>query len=216
MVKLASLLVAAALASTTAQPSLEAFDRVYLDGAVTLNLTQGVTPALEISGDDDERVQIEIVDGVMYVDATALEADSDEVHIDLRLTNLTELVARGANRVVGTDLEVDSLTVEGGGEFKFDDLSARELLVISEGATDFEVSGRVEHQVVDAAGAVDYEASSLETRTSEVQLAGAGRLALWVEEMLAVRIAGSATVSYRGSPRVHERVLGAGKVRQVH
>ena len=226
MVRIASLLLAAGAAAWVdpaefpGSDAVSHFDRVYLDGPVTLNVSQGDTTKVSIRGAGSagsrDDLLVEVVDGVLYVDATGLDADDDDVIVDVAVTDLAELVSQGATRVRATALNVDSLTVEGGGDFRFEDLQARELMVVSKGAASFEVDGRVEHQIVDAAGAVDYDASALASATSEVRLAGAGHLTLWVEDLLAVRIAGTATVSYRGSPTVHKRVLGVGRVERIN
>lgn len=230
----AGLVVASWLASSSAfvlaqtQP-LAPFDRIYLDGAVVLNIVQGDTRTLAVSRTGE--LNIEVVDNVLYIEtlpftsetftsakgagANATHGVAHRVIIDLTLTDLTELIASGHSEIVSNRLAVDSLTLEGDGAFTFNELSGRQLLVISHGAANFEMSGEIAHQVVEAAGAVSYEASELTTQTSEIRLAGAGRLTLWAEEMLDVRIAGTASVSYKGSPRVHKRLLGASHIRQV-
>ena len=68
--------------------------------------------------------------------------------------------------------------------------------------------------MIDLDGVGRYDAEGLASKSAEVNVLGSGDVALKVEEMLDVAVAGTARVTYIGSPMVSQRVLGIGTVSQ--
>jgi hypothetical protein len=82
------------------------------------------------------------------------------------------------------------------------------------GAGNVEVSGSADRHDVRISGAGSVHAAHLATKKTTVVISGSGSLTANVAEDLDARISGAGSVIYEGTPRVSQRVTGAGKVRQ--
>ena len=196
----------------------DAFDKVYFSGAATINLAQGGETAVRLSGLERvlDDVEVEVVDGVLYVDVDD-DVEMEDLTIDLTVVDLAEFVSSGHVKFVSDELRIDDLILEdrGTGDYRFVDLKADELSVDARGASRFELTGEVRRQVVDIAGASRFVGNELKSETTEVYLKGAASVDVWAEEVLDVRIAGAGRVRYTGSPYVRQRILGAGSVKKI-
>jgi hypothetical protein len=79
-----------------------------------------------------------------------------------------------------------------------------------------QLAGQAERQVVSLPGSGNYEAGGLESQSAEVTLAGSGNVTVWVREALDVRLSGSGTVNYFGTPTVGQRdISGSGDINRM-
>lgn len=196
----------------------EDFHRIYVEGPATLDIRQGelVRVELAVAEEHQDSVEVEVSDATLFVEVPE-ELEVEDVVVQVTTRQLTELYSAGSILVTGGKLQTESLVVEnrGSGDYRLDSLDADELVIEARGAFRFEVDGRASRQVVDMAGAGEYEAAGLETRTSEVSLKGAGSARVWATERLDVDIAGAGSVAYAGDPDVHRRIRGFGTVHKI-
>ncbi len=82
------------------------------------------------------------------------------------------------------------------------------------GATRVVLDGTVDELLASMSGASRLEASSLQTQTVEISIAGAGKAEVSVSKTLKVAISGAGKVTYSGNPEVEKRISGAGSVRK--
>ena len=194
------------------------YERIYLDGAATIRLSQGAEANVDLTVAPDHRdlVKVEVSDGALFVEVDE-ELGPHEVKLDLTVVTLSEFVSSGAVKLTSDGLEANDLVIEdrGSGVYEFSDLSADELLIEARGASSFELDGNVRRQVVDIAGAGKYLAPELESVSTEISLKGAGKATVWANEALDVLIAGAGSVEYAGTPKVDKSILGAGSVRRL-
>ena len=94
-------------------------------------------------------------------------------------------------------------------------LDVRDLSVTLAGAGSFDMSGVADNARVDLAGAGRLNALELETRTTSVNLAGAGMVRISCSESLRVVAGGVGTVEYRGSPTLDITRGGLVSITQV-
>lgn len=198
--------------------SAEDFHRIYVEGPATLHIQQGdaVRVELAVVEDHQDEVEVEVSDATLFVEVPE-ELEVEDVVVQVTTRQLTELYSAGPILVTGGKLQTESLVVEnrGSGDYRLDSLDADELVIEARGAFRFEVDGRAGRQVVDIAGAGEYEAAGLETRTAEVSLKGAGSARVWATERLDVDIAGAGSVAYAGEPDVYRRIRGFGTVHKI-
>jgi hypothetical protein len=192
------------------------FDRVYFSGAGTVRLTQGSPARLTVRAAARliEGVDIETRDGVLYIKTTG---PAHELLVDLQVARLEEVVSEGDGHIIGDGLTFDVLRLEGNGagSFQMERLEARTLEVRSRGATRFELSGQVGHQVVDLSGSGAYRAVGLISNSTTVNVTGASAVRFWADELLDVQVAGSAEIRYAGSAQVEQRVSGMASVLRI-
>ena len=65
-----------------------------------------------------------------------------------------------------------------------------------------------------SAPAICISAESLETKSAEVSVTGAGDARITVSDNLKVSITGAGKVEYVGNPRVQREIAGAGSIRR--
>ncbi len=200
------------------QPA-EDFHRIHVEGPATLDIRQGESMRVQLAVADEHQddVEVEVSDATLFVEVPE-ELEVEDVVVQVTTRQLSELYSAGPILVTGAKLRTDTLVVEnrGRGEYRLASLDADELIIEAHGAFRFEVDGRAGRQVVDMAGAGEYEAAGLETRTSEVSLKGAGSASVWATERLDVDIAGAGSVAYSGDPDVHRRIRGVGSIHKIN
>ena len=206
----------AAAAPDTRQVPVDEFHRVYFSGAGTVRLTQGPTAQLTVRGEAGllDGLKIETRDGALYIETTG---PARELLVELRVAGLEEFVSEGEGRIMGDGLSFDVLRLEGNGagSFQMARLEARELEVRSRGATRFELTGQVGHQIVDLSGTGAYRAGELISNSTTVNVTGASAVRLWADELLDVHVAGSAEIRYGGSPLVEQRISGIASLLRI-
>lgn len=198
--------------------SLTRFDHVYVTGNIDLKLVQStdqVSNELRVRAErlDLEAVEdvlVEQVDRVLFIDAPR----DGRYQVELVVGRLKELVFDGTGEITGEGIEGDGLLIEGRGDGDFDlrKLSVRDLVVVGTGQTRFRFSGTARHQSIELAGANIYAAHELQSTTSSVSASGQNDLVLQTSELLDVVVEGSGIVRYQGAPRVHQTIVGSGKV----
>ena len=145
------------------------------------------------------------VSGGMSVDVlSAVTADNFELKVNGGSTiNFAELAVK--NKV--------HFKLNGGCEFKVAHLTAKELDVKGNGASDITVmAGSVQKQTLKFNGASDYKAYALESDVADVHNSGASDVKLWVKEKLDLHLNGAGAVYYYGNPEVSSKISGVSDV----
>jgi hypothetical protein len=74
--------------------------------------------------------------------------------------------------------------------------------------------GTVNELLATMSGASKLDAESLQVKTAELSISGAGRADVSASEVLKVAISGAGKVTYNGDPSIEKHVSGAGSVRK--
>ena len=109
----------------------------------------------------------------------------------LAATRLTGAVRFEANRLAGKGFYLDGT-----------------------GATRVTADGAVDELMATMSGASKLVADSLQVKTAQLSISGAGKAEVNVSDSLKVAISGAGKVTYRGNPAVERQISGAGSVRQ--
>jgi hypothetical protein len=102
----------------------------------------------------------------------------------------------GAVRLTGTRLSGNGFYLEG------------------TGATRVTVDGAVNELMATMSGASKLDAESLQVKTAELSISGAGKAEVSASEVLKVAISGAGKVTYTGNPTVEKHISGAGTIRK--
>jgi len=107
------------------------------------------------------------------------------------------------------------ITSSGAAKIKINSLSAKDLSVITSGAGDVELSGKVEVQNIKMSGVGNFTAPNLESQETVIDISGIGNAVIWTVEILEVDINGNGDVSYFGSPEVDYKDSGFGDLKSL-
>ncbi len=197
------------------------FNKIELNGAGQLNITQGSTESLEIRAESNILPELTSeVEGdtlvLGYKDQTwrTTVIPTERIVYTLTVVDLTEFTFNGAG-----DLEVDSLetsslelTINGAGNIEIDNLVADELSVTISGTGSIQIAGQVETQTINIEGAGNYQSEDLQSQNASIEVNGLGNSTLWVMQSFDVTINGSGSVDYYGDPDVSQDINGLGDV----
>jgi Putative auto-transporter adhesin, head GIN domain len=82
------------------------------------------------------------------------------------------------------------------------------------GATRVTVDGTVNELMATMSGASKLDAESLQVKTAELSISGAGKAEVSASEVLKVAISGAGKVTYNGNPSIEKHISGAGSIRK--
>src|SRR4051812_2368547 len=88
-------------------------------------------------------------------------------------------------------------------------LSGKGFYLEGTGATRVTVDGAVDELMATMSGASRLDAESLQARTAELSISGAGKAEVSAREILKVAISGAGKVTYTGNPTVEKQISGA-------
>jgi hypothetical protein len=176
------------------------YKKVEVNGSCDVSLAVGSATGLSITADDNllQYVVTEVRDGTLVVE---MKSGSYSPQIHMKVTTTTPAVE--AVRIRGSsDVDVKGLAGE-----RF------ELEV--DGSGDAKASGKVGSVVAKVSGSGDLNLSDVEARDATVEISGSGDVDVWATESVAVSVAGSGDVTYKGDPKkVTKSVAGSGSVRK--
>lgn len=182
-----------------------------------LVVRRGTTPSLTVTAGErtQDRLVSEVRDGVLVLDATGgFFGSVGDIRYELVVSGVGELVVSGSGDVSGDDVTGDDLRVliEGSGDVDLTRVDADDVRVSVEGSGNVDLGGRSRALSVGIAGSGDVDLEDLAVQDADVSIEGSGEVALDVRSRLAVRIAGSGSVTYSGSPEVRQDIEGSGSV----
>lgn len=198
--------------------SVKKFDRIVFDTVGDLHIGQAAQEGLVVEAEPKVQSKISTVvrNGELRF-STIGEPLVTRVPIRYWLTvkSLSSIRMQGGGDVHAKKLVADTLrvTAEGSGDLAFESLEAESVEIELSGAGSISVSrGAAERLSVIISGSGDYEATQMMTRRARVSITGSGAVSVAASEELDARISGSGSIRYRGRPKVHEEVSGAGSV----
>ena len=117
-------------------------------------------------------------------------------------------------RVRITSSKLTAAALHGAVALHASQLTGQNFYLDGTGATSTTVEGNVNQLTASMTGASRLHAENLQTQTSELVIAGAGKADVVATERLRVAISGAGKVAYAGNPKsVDKRISGAGSVR---
>ncbi|MDD4029794.1 MAG: DUF2807 domain-containing protein [Caldisericia bacterium] len=131
----------------------------------------------------------------------------------IEVPTLRSMTLSGFGHVESTDFSADefALHVKGSGNVRMD-MNVKQLVVDITGAGRIALQGNAESQSVSITGAGNYDARNLLSKNASIQIHGAGKTVVHVEDNLKVSIGGAGSVRYLGQPHVLPSIYGAGSV----
>jgi len=181
----------------------EAFQTVVARGSMDVKVTLAPDMArgsVEVLADDNllEFVRTEVQNGTLFVD---LEDGS--------YSSRRSMVIRVRTA------HLNSIALEGSGDFQVEGLQEESFQVRLEGSGDVSVKGQAQRLAVDLEGSGDIDLGRLVAEEANVALEGSGDIRVHAKKRLTIAITGSGDVSYRGHPELSINVVGSGDVNAI-
>jgi hypothetical protein len=141
---------------------------------------------------------------------------SRNIKMEIHMSALKSLEASGAGKIhVASTVQTDKfeLDISGAGEIDIARLDATTLDAELSGASDLKIeAGKVDNASYDLSGSGNIKALDVEHRQAKVDISGAADASLHVTEMLDADISGAGSIRYKGQPKIHQDVSGAGRL----
>lgn len=186
--------------SKTEDRTIGDYKKVEVNGACDVSLAVGSTTGLSITADDNllQYVTTEVRDGTLVVE---MKAGSYSPQVHMKITTTTPAV--------------EALVIHGSSNVDLKGLAGERFELQVDGSGDAKASGKVGTVVAKVNGSGDLNLSDVEARDATVEISGSGDVDVWATESVAVSVAGSGDVTYKGDPKkVTKSVAGSGSVRK--
>jgi len=208
--------------ATTETRAATGFRNVALGVGANVEIRQGASEGLTITGDDNIVPLIEtVVDSgtlkIRWASKGHYSTSYKGVAIVVNVRNIDSLSVSGSGDIHAAQLKTTDLraTIAGSGDISVGALDARSLSVQIAGDGDVTVAGRVEALDATISGSGDLDAAKLESRAVRITMHGSGDAAVWAKDTLNATIAGSGEITYSGKPQVTKTVAGSGSVNRA-
>ncbi len=186
-------------------------------------VTQGSDESLSVTSDDNILAELTTeMDGdvleISWGDGDGLGVwrvePTDEVLLELTVTNLQSIDISGSSDLEADRLQGDTLVVDlaGSGDVTLRELDVLSALFAIEGSGDIDADGEAPTQEIDIDGSGRVRAGDLASETVRVDIDGSGDVTVRASETLDVAIDGSGDVQYYGNPDLTEDVSGSGNI----
>lgn len=205
------------------QRSVTGFDRIAIAGAFEVELRQGSSEGVELSGDDNLLALVE----------TRLEgsgsrtlkigpkpdvdlAPSRPIRVRIDLKQLTAIDMGGSSTLAASGLRVGKLSVAmgGSGSMKLAALDAERLALSLGGSGRAQADGHAKSVSLNIGGSGQVACAALAVDEVSVNIAGSGSAEVQANQRLSISIAGSGRVRHTGTAVPTVSIVGSGDVRR--
>jgi len=92
------------------------------------------------------------------------------------------------------------------------DITVNKLSVDLSGAGNVVASGDADQFDLTISGLGSFKGQDLHTKSTNIEMSGAGSAVVWVDDELDAQISGTGSIDYYGSPSVTKQVSGVGSI----
>lgn len=200
--------------------SASGFQNIALGVPANLELRQGGTEGVSISGDDEIVARVEtVVEGgtlkIRWLGDRSPSGNVKKVDIVVNARTVEALTVGGSGRIHAVHLAARNLraTIGGAGDIAIDQLEAESARATIAGSGHLQAAGRADSLDATLSGSGRLAAGKLATLQSRITIQGSAQATVWAKESLNATIAGSGEVMYYGKPQVKQTVAGSGSIR---
>jgi hypothetical protein len=207
----------------TERRAVSGFDRIAIAGAFEVELRQGSSEGVELSGDDNLLALVETrLEGAASRTlkiGTKRDLDlapSQPIRIRIDLVQLTAIDMGGSSTLAANGLHVGKLAVAmgGSGSMKLAALDAERLALSLGGSGRAEADGRAKSAALNIGGSGNVACAALAVDEVSVSIAGSGFAEVHANQRLSISIAGSGRVRHTGAAVPTVSIVGSGDVRR--
>lgn len=200
---------------------VESFNKISVSGSFEVFVKQG-SQSVHIEADQNllQKIETKVENNELKIGwekhAGNKINNDQKVIIHISLPELEGLSISGSGKIIGESNFASkhlSNSIAGSGEISVE-VSASKISSDIAGSGNILVIGSCDQSYISIAGSGNYEASDLETKETEISIAGSGSAKVNVSSILDIDIAGSGEVLYKGNPKIETSIAGSGKVKK--
>jgi len=213
--------VGSGVSKTETRP-VAGFHAIALGVDAHLEVRQGATESLAITGDDNIVPLVETVveAGVLKIRWPVrgnVSTRYRELAIVVDAKTLDGIALGGSGRIHAPKLAATAFSakVGGSGDIVIDALEADSVAATLGGSGRIVLAGRADSLDATLAGSGNLAAGKLATRDVRATLQGSAEATVWAKDALRATIAGSGEIAYYGRPQVMQTIAGSGRLRQA-
>jgi Putative auto-transporter adhesin, head GIN domain len=180
------------------QRDLAPFRNLDIRGAFDVDWRSG-SPSVSVTTDENlmQFVQLSVSEGTLHASTTRSVHPTHSIKLKLAGRTLEAANFSGASRLHAYALSGPRFSLE------------------TSGASKVQLEGAVTELVAGMTGASNLRAESLQTKSAEISLTGAGNARVSVGDVLKASITGAGKLEYSGNPaHVERHITGAGTIRK--
>jgi len=209
-------------ASRTETRAVAGFHAIALGVDAHLEIRQGSTESLAITGDDNIVPLVETVveAGVLkirWADRGSASTRYRDLAIVVDAKTLDAIALGSSGRIHAPKLTAAAFSakVGGSGDIAIDALEADSVAATLGGSGRIVLAGRADSLEATLSGSGNLAAGKLAARDVRATLEGSGHATVWAKDALRATIAGSGEIAYYGRPRVTQTIAGSGAIRHA-
>ena len=166
---------------------------------------------------NSENITAEVRDSVLYIDTrNDLPIDDLIAKFTISTPHLRKIIVQGAGKIETADnllFQSPSLTLNLSGAAEADlSLNVHRLTIDAKGASKLDIDGSAEIMNITIAGAGELEADNLYSQVAHINCAGASKAEINVASELWAQASGASKITYKGTPRVKQKLAVGGSV----
>jgi hypothetical protein len=208
--------------SATRDYTLKPFDEIKLSGPIRLVMRQDSSYKVNVRADSAVigLVKVEVSGHALELKLDAKSyCGKDSIIISAGIGDLKKLKSEGAGHIYTSSLiNVNELDMNlSGATMLMMQMNAAKLITTTDGAANLALLGQAGVYQLKSKGAVEVTAFDFVTGVSDINLEGVAKLKINVLNELKINSTGSATISYKGSPKkLEEKKTGTYKLEKVN
>lgn len=202
---------------------LDSYHSVHVTGGAELVLSNALTPStmlttniLEVGADSND-IKVAVRDSILYIDVPTRSGFNALVaRFAIATPALRQIAVYGAAKIETADnqtLSQPSLALNLNGAAEADlDIAIKTLTIDAKGASSIDLKGTADEAHITIAGAGEVDADDLITQTMHINCAGASKAELNVVQELWAQAAGASKITYKGTPRIKQKLAVGGSI----
>ncbi|BDS09868.1 head GIN domain-containing protein [Aureispira anguillae] len=198
---------------------LNAFTGVSAQSAIDVNIIQGNTQSVKLTGADNllDKVDIYVENSTLIIKMKFGFYQNNNIVADITIPSIDFVEISGSGNVWLDDFAfTDDLTMKitGSGNIKTGvlDLSNQTLTCEVTGSGNITTQGQANVTNLKISGSGDYEAHDMIAGYGHTKITGSGNAKVNITTDLHVTISGSGNIYYKGQPTIEVNITGSGEV----
>lgn len=203
----------------TEDRTVSSFSSIELEGFGDLYLAQGPQQPLRLQGDDNilplSKTDVRGSSLRIYTDG-CIRA-TEPLNIYVTAGQIKSLEASGISTILGrSKITSQALDIRASGAGAVDlDVDCTDLFADISGAGSAVLRGKADRSNIHCSGSGGIDASGLSTNRTKVEISGSGQAEVNAQSELDVRISGSGSVHYTGTPeKITQEISGSGRLQR--
>lgn len=192
----------------------ETFDEVEINGHFEVKIKKG---DYQFKSEDDSDFSYSISGGKLTIKSKDSENFFNKKYeLELQLPELRELELNSAAvaEISGFDNERMDIRISGANKCQID-INPQFLDLEINGAAKVDMNGSSEQLNLEINGASKLDGVGFKAQQAMVDIAGASKVELWVEESLDATVSGASVLNYKGLPEINSDVSGFSSIKPI-